>query len=221
MTLPLLYSLQHCPYAMRARMALLMSRKEVLLRAIVTKDKPKEMLEISPKGTVPILILSDGTLIDESLEIMIWALKENDPDDLLYSHHPDAYQEILDLIHDCDQEFRTNLSAYKYNKRYHMPQEVNLRAQCEVFIQRLESLLEKHEYIMGDRLSLADLAILPFVRQFANVDRKWFRETAYPCLTLWLANQMQSLLFTKTMRKYPLWLDCHEEFLFSWDSKNL
>ena len=214
MTQPILYSLQHCPYAMRARMALLMAREVVLLRAIVTKDKPADMLAISPKGTVPILHLSDGTVIDESLDIMIWALNRNDPDDLLYSQRADRYLQMLNLINDCDHDFRTNLSAYKYNKRYHLDTEHKFRTQCEVFIQRLESWLEKQNYIMGDKLSLADLAILPFIRQFANVDKKWFRQSGYPRLSLWLAKQLESLLFLKSMQKYPLWLDTHEEVLF-------
>jgi len=199
-------------------MGLLMARKEVLLRAIVTKDKPADMLAVSAKGTVPILLFPDGTVIDESLDIMIWALKQNDPSDLLYSEQADMYPQMLDLINDCDHEFRTNLSAYKHNKRYHLPDELSLRTGCEVFLKQLESRLEQQDFIMGDKLSLVDLAVLPFVRQFANVDKKWFRQAGYPRLSLWLASQMQTLLFSKTMREYPLWLDCHEEFLFSWDS---
>jgi glutathione S-transferase len=216
---PILYSLQHCPYAMRARLALLMARQVVSLRAIVTKDKPADMLAISPKGTVPILILSDGTIIDESLDIMIWALKSNDPDDLLYSQQPELYSEMLELISESDNEFRTSLSAYKYNKRYHLADEIKLRSECELFIQKIESMLTKQMFIMGDKLSFADLAILPFVRQFANTDKKWFRDSGYPKVTAWLAGLMQSLLFTKAMRKYPLWLENNEEFLFFWDRK--
>jgi glutathione S-transferase len=200
-------------------MGLLMARKTVVLRAIVTKNKPPEMLAVSKKGTVPVLLFSDGTVIEESLDIMVWALKENDPDNLLYSDFPDLLSKMLELISECDGEFRTNLSAYKYNKRYHLEDELKFRTQCEVYIQKLESLLEGSEFMMGDKLSLADLAILPFVRQFANVDKKWFRETEYPCLTKWLANRLQDLLFLKAMQKYPLWLDSNEEFLFFWDRK--
>jgi glutathione S-transferase len=204
---------------MRARMALLMARKVVSLRAIVTKNKPKEMLEISSKGTVPILILPDGTIIDESLDIMIWALKENDPEDLLYADDPSMFKKMLEFITPFDNEFRTSLSAYKYNKRYHLEAELELRDECEVHVQRLESILEDQEYIIGNKLSLVDLAILPFVRQFANTDKKWFRSAGYPKVSLWLAKLLQSLLFTKTMREYPLWLENREEFLFYWDRK--
>lgn len=198
-------------------MGLMMARQDVLLRNIVTKDKPAEMLEVSPKGTVPILILNDGTVIDESLDIMIWALKQSDPSDLLYKELPDAYPQMIKLISDCDQEFRTNLSAYKKSKRYHLSDEIQLRIGCEEFIQRLESSLLQRDFLFGDKLSLADLAILPFVRQFVNVEKRWFRDAGYPRLTLWLANLLQSLLFTRAMVKYPLWLENHEEFLLTWD----
>jgi glutathione S-transferase len=197
-------------------MGLLMARQNVLLRNIVTKDKPKEMLKVSPKGTVPILIFDDGTIIDESLDIMIWALDQNDPSDLLYTNQPDIYPQMLRLIRKYDDEFRPVLSAYKKSKRYHLEDEVQLRSQCEVFIQQLEDSLRVNDYIIGEKLSLADLAILPFVRQFVNVERKWFREAGYPHLTLWLESLLQSLLFTKAMRKYPLWLDSNEDFLLSW-----
>jgi glutathione S-transferase len=204
---------------MRARLALLMARKTVSLWAIVTKDKPPEMLAISKKGTVPILIFSDGKIIDESLDIMIWALKDNDPDDLLFKEEPDMYPKMLEFIHDCDHEFRTNLSAYKYNKRYHLEDELRLRSQCEEFIQRIETLLEQQDYIMGDRLGLVDLAVLPFIRQFSNTDKKWFREAGYPKVSSWLANLLQSLLFTRAMKEFPLWMENKEEFLFFWDRK--
>jgi glutathione S-transferase len=204
---------------MRARLALLMARKTVSLRAIVTKNKPDDLLKISPKGEVPVLLLEDGTVIDESLDIMLWALKENDPDDLLYSENQATLDEMLKLISYCDKEYRVSLSAYKYNKRYHLADEIKLRSQCEEYIQRLELLLNKHNYLIGDRLSLADLAILPFVRQFANTDKKWFREANYPNIRAWLAMLMQSLLFLKAMQKYPLWLDSKEEFSFFWDRK--
>jgi glutathione S-transferase len=198
-------------------MALLMAGEEVLLRNIVTKDKPAELLKTSPKGTVPVLILPDQSIIDESLDIMIWALKKNDPNDLLYGEEPKQYLKMLELIHVCDHGFRTNLSAYKKEKRYHLENVLLLRTQCEEFISELELMLDNNEYLFGEKLSLADLALLPFVRQFANVDRKWFRSANYPMLMKWLAKLMQSLLFTKAMKKYPLWNENHEEFLLTWD----
>jgi glutathione S-transferase len=217
MSLPILYSLQHCPFAMRARMALLMAKQDVILRAVITKNKPAEMLEISPKGTVPILLLPDCTVIDESLNIMNWALQQSDPSDLLYKNQPELYCEMLNIISNCDTDFRINLSAYKHSKRYHLEDESERRSECEIFITQLESRLQSSDFFFGDKLSMADLAILPNIRQFVNVDRKWFRLANYPCLTKWLASIMQSLLFNKTMRKYPLWIETREEFLFNWD----
>ena len=218
MPYPILYSLQHCPYAMRARMALLMAKEDVLLRSIVTSDKPQEMLKISPKGTVPVLLLEDGTIIDESLEIMLWALKKNDPEDLLKADDASKLTDMLVLINECDTSYRVNLKAYKHAKRFHLETEEELRSASEVYIQKLENLLEKQSHFFGDSLSLADLAILPFVRQFANTDKKWFRDSQYQRLSKWLSAFMGTALFTKTMRKYPLWNEAQEEFLFNWDN---
>ncbi len=209
MSLPRLYSLQHCPYAMRARMGLLMAKVDVFIRAVVTKDKPKEMISLSPKATVPILLLGDGSVIDESLDIMIWALKSNDPKNLLHKENPNSYCEMLNLINEFDYKFRPILSAYKNAKRYHLETECELRTKCEMFIQKLESLLVIDNHLIGGKLSLADLAIMPVIRQFVNVDKKWFRNAGYSQLTLWLDNLLQSLFFTRIMRKYPLWEDCY------------
>jgi glutathione S-transferase len=218
MTYPILYSLQHCPYAMRARMALLRAKEDVLLRAIVTSDKPKEMLAISAKGTVPVLVLEDGNFLDESLDIMLWALKKNDPQDLLRASDPSILTEMLELIDECDVDYRANLTSYKHAKRFHIDTEIELRSACENYIQKLEDRLVSQSYFFGESLSLADLAILPFVRQFANTDKKWFRETHYKNLSQWLSTFMASTLFSKTMRKYPLWNEDHEEFIFNWDT---
>ena len=215
MTYPILYSLQHCPYAMRARMSLLMAKEDVLLRAIVTSDKPKEMLLVSAKGTVPVLVLEDGSILQQSLDIMLWALKKNDPQDLLKASDPSILTAMLELIDECDVGFRIKLKSYKHAKRFHLDTETVLRSECENYIQKLEDLLASQSYFFGESLSLADLAILPFVRQFANTDKKWFRETHYTKLSQWLSQFMGSLLFSKTMRKYPLWNEDHEEFLFN------
>ncbi|WDE99415.1 glutathione S-transferase [Lentisphaera profundi] len=215
MTYPILYSLQHCPYAMRARMALLMAQEDVLLRAISTKDKPKEMLLVSAKGTVPVLVLENGKFLDESLDIMLWALKKNDPHDLLKASDPSILINILALIDECDVGYRANLSAYKHAKRFHIDTENYLRSECEKYIQKLEALLENQSYFFGESLSLADLAILPFVRQFANADKKLFRDAPYENLSQWLSDFMASALFSKVMRKYPLWNENHEQFLFN------
>ena len=221
--LPILYSLQHCPYAMRARLGILLAQQSVLIRAVVTKNKPAEMLAVSPKGTVPVLIidhaecaenqLHKATIIDESIEIMLWALKLNDPQNLLQAEDSRKLDAMLELIWKNDKEFKPNLEIYKLGKRFHKESEVMDRQNCEGFIAELERKLESGHYLMGDQASLADYALLPFVRQFARVDRKWYLQSPYPRLRDWLNRHLQMPLFTKAMAKYPLWLDSHEAFL--------
>jgi len=217
---PILYSLQHCPYAMRARMGILMAKQAVLLRAVVTKNKPAEMLAISPKGTVPVLFIEPlgseglGQVIDESLDIMLWALGENDPQDLLYCNFPNGLAAMLQLVKENDDVFKPTLEKYKRARRFSEVAEKFYRRECEVFIKSLEQRLTGQGYLLGDRASLADYALLPFVRQFSRVDKKWFIQAAYPLLQKWLAGFLQSPFFTRVMAKYPLWLDNHEECLF-------
>jgi glutathione S-transferase len=191
-----LYSFRRCPYAMRARMALRYSGVPVEIVEVSLKAKPAEMLAISPKGTVPVLD-ADGRVIDESLEIMRWALAQNDPQGWLL----DGDSRIAELIEANDQGFKVDLNRYKYAERYpEQPMEV-YRAQGAVFLQRLEGLLQDRDYLLADHPSLADIALLPFVRQFAHVDREWFAQTPYPRLQAWLHNFLESDLFTSIMKK--------------------
>jgi glutathione S-transferase len=191
-----LYSFRRCPYAMRARMALRYSNVPVEIVEVSLKAKPAEMLAISPKGTVPVLD-ADGRVIDESLEIMRWALAQNDPDDWLLA----GDSRIAELIEANDQVFKVHLNCYKYAERYpEQPMEV-YRAEGAVHLQRLEALLNDHDYLLGDHPSLADIALLPFVRQFAHVDREWFAQTPYVRLQAWLQRFLESELFTSIMKK--------------------
>lgn len=213
--LPILYSLQHCPYAMRARMGLMLAQQPVMLRAVVTKNKPPEMLAISPKGTVPVLLLTDNTVIDESLDIMLWALRQSDPDNMLMLDAPEALPAMLALIQRNDKIFKPVLEKYKLAKRKHDFAQIFYRRQCEEFIAEIELLLSQQAYIMGANRSLADYALLPFIRQFARVDRHWYLQSPYSHLRQWLNSHLQQPMFTKVMAKYPLWLECHEAFLFA------
>ncbi|RON85406.1 glutathione S-transferase [Pseudomonas fluorescens] len=191
-----LYSFRRCPYAMRARMALRYSGVPVEIIEVSLKAKPAEMLAISPKGTVPVLN-AEGRVIDESLEIMRWALAQNDPDGWLLED--DA--RIAELIEANDQGFKTHLNRYKYAERYpEQPMEV-YRAEGALFLQRLDELLTDREYLLADHPSLADIALLPFVRQFAHVDREWFTQTPYLRLQAWLQRFLESDLFTSVMKK--------------------
>jgi glutathione S-transferase len=222
-TLPILYSLQHCPYAMRARLAILLAQQSVLIRAVVTKNKSAEMLAVSPKGTVPVLIIDHtdcgevphrkATIIDESIDIMLWALRLNDPQNLLQAEDSSQLETMLELISRNDTEFKPHLEVYKLAKRFHKESEVCDRQRCEDFVAELERNLERSDYLMGDQASLVDYALLPFIRQFARVDRRWYLQSPYPRLRDWLNRHLQMPLFTKAMAKYPLWLECREAFL--------
>ena len=214
MSLPILYSLRQCPYAMRARIGLLLAKQPVILRDIVMTNIPQEMFAASAKGEVPVLVLDDSTVIDESLDIMLWALNLRDANNLLYSHQENTIEEILALINRNDHEFVNALKKYKAASRYHDNAEVEHRQQCEVFIGYLEGCLEKHEYIFGHTPSLADYAILPFIRQFSRVDKKWYLQSPYPKLRSWLERHYQNPIFSKAMKKYPQWLDSKEEIIF-------
>jgi len=191
-----LYSFRRCPYAMRARMALRYSGVPVEIIEVSLKAKPAEMLAISPKGTVPVLD-AGGQVIDESLEIMRWALAQNDPDNWLLG----GDSRIAELIEANDQVFKVHLNRYKYAERYpEQPMKV-YRAEGALFLQKLDELLEGRDYLLTDHPCLADIALLPFVRQFAHVDREWFATTPYQRLQAWLQRFLESDLFTAIMKK--------------------
>ncbi len=209
--LPVLYSLQNCPYAMRARLALLLAQQKVQLRAITLKDKPVEMLIASPKGTVPVLVINNDEVIEESLGIMLWALKRTDPENLLYAHDESKLSEMLEVIKESDAEFKPTLEKYKRAKRYHGNDLEACRLDCEPFIQALEKRLTQHEFLMGATPSLLDIALLPFIRQFSKVNKAEFSHDRYTNLRRWLRHYLQSRLFAKAMFKYPLWLEHHEQ----------
>ncbi|WJK07534.1 glutathione S-transferase [Pseudomonas fluorescens] len=191
-----LYSFRRCPYAMRARMALRYSGVPVEIVEVSLKAKPAQMLAISPKGTVPVLD-AGGQVIDESLEIMHWALAQNDPDNWLLG----GDSRIAELIEANDQVFKVHLNRYKYAERYpEQPMEV-YRAEGALFLQKLDELLEGRDYLLTGHPSLADIALLPFVRQFAHVDRDWFAQTPYVRLQAWLQRILESELFTGIMKK--------------------
>ncbi len=202
---------------MRARLAILLAQQTVQIRAITMKDKPEEMLQASPKGTVPVLVIdNNGTtqVIDESLDVMLWALNSNDPENLLYKHEPEALPKMLKVIDENDAKFKPNLEKYKRAKRFHGDDLEDCRLECESFVQALEQRLSQHEFLMGTTPSLLDYALLPFIRQFSRVNKPIFAHERYDNLRRWLSYHLQSRLFSRAMFKYPLWLDLvakHEE----------
>jgi glutathione S-transferase len=195
-----LYSFRRCPYAMRARMALHYSGVAVQIVEVSLKAKPAEMLALSSKGTVPVLEV-EGRVIEESLDIMRWALAQNDPQDWLLKDDPAGQQHIAELIEENDQGFKVHLNHYKYAERYPEQPMAFYRAEGEVFLRKLDELLEGRDYLLTGHLSLADVALMPFVRQFAHVDREWFGQTAYARLQVWLQRFLDSELFISIMKK--------------------
>jgi glutathione S-transferase len=195
-----LYSFRRCPYAMRARMALRYAGCAVRVHEVSLKAKPPEMLERSPKGTVPVLV-ADDQVLEQSLDIMHWALGQNDPDNWLLILDGDGRREIQALVEENDQAFKQHLDRYKYFVRYpEYPQE-HYRQQAEVFLQKLEARLLHRDYLITDRVTMADIALAPFIRQFSAVDPEWFATSPYPKLRGWLQRFVESALFKAVMVK--------------------
>lgn len=199
----ILYSYRRCPYAMRARMALVKADIDFEIREISLREKPTSLLKISPKGTVPVLLLHDGTVIDESIEIVDWALHKADPDGWLAIDKA----AMQNLIAENDGAFKQALDRYKYPDRFPDLPAGDYRAAGEVFLQKLETRLTSRQYLLRDTISVVDIAIFPFIRQFANVDKGWFDASPYPKLRVWLASLMESALFERIMQKQPTYVD--------------
>ncbi len=209
--LPVLYSFRRCPYAMRVRLAVASARVIVELREVELRDKPEAMLVVSPKGTVPVLQLQNGTVIDESLDIMFWALHQNDSEHWLNSSW---LQNAEQLIRWNDGEFKYYLDRYKYADRYPEHTVHYYRQQGELFLTDLEVRLKQNQFLCGDHFSLADAAILPFIRQFAAVDSDWFEISPYHAVKQWLNRFLTSKLFDMVMTKHLQWKPCNRPLFF-------
>lgn len=210
---PILYSFRRCPYAMRARLAVSASGQEVELREIVLRDKAPQMLEISPKGTVPVLILRDGTVLEESLDIINWALSVNDAENWL-DFSIIEIDEMAGLITQADGPFKANLDRYKYENRFDNVVSKEQRDLACEFLMKLNDKLQDHDYLFGDDFSKADGAILPFIRQYAHVDKEWFWQQDWPNLIRWLDAFLASDRFLFIMNKYPKWKEGDDITLF-------
>lgn len=194
---------------MRARMAIAYAGINVGLREVILKDKPPAMLEVSPKGTVPVVIDVDGRIIEESRDVMRWALDQNDPDAWLAGLGLDD-----PLISACDDDFKHWLDRYKYAVRFPEQGEIWYRGQAEAFLATLELKLGDARFLNGSTLGVTDVAVFPFIRQFANVDMKWWESKPYPNVARWLAGLIASELFVAVMKKYPQWRDGDPEIPF-------
>lgn len=204
MEVPILYSFRRCPYCMRAHMALKKSALKIELREVELSNMPDEALVISPQETVPVLALTDGSSNDESWDILKWALAQNDPDNWLGIDN----EYLLDaeiLIETNDYSFKTDLDHYKYADRYPEHSQEHYRHRCETFIEELEDMLSEHTYLVSDQLSLADIGVFPFIRQFSLVDKEWFDQSPYTKVQQWLNTLLNSYLFEDAFQKHPLW----------------
>ena len=239
---PILYSFRRCPYAMRARLALAASGQQCELREVVLRNKPQALYQASPKATVPVLVLGDGQVLEQSLDIMLWALGRNDPQDWLAPDRqgPDA---MLALVAECDGAFKHHLDRYKYPQRYAgepgaggradaatsanagiaassdmdgspVQAAAAHRAEAACWLMKLERMLEQDAFLFGHHAALADMAIAPFVRQFAHVDAGWFQAQPWPRLSAWLAAWMDSGLFGRVMKKYAPWTEGGDGVVF-------
>ena len=198
MARPILYSFRRCPYAMRARMPIVRTQFEVELREVVLRDRPDHMMEISPKGTVPVLLLDDGTVIEESLEIMQHVLNWT------------LTKEEQHWISRNDDEFKLHLDRYKYPNRYEQVDEVEQRTLASAYLMDLDQRLPREPSISQ---ALSD-ALFPFVRQFANHDREWFDVQPWSHVLVWLTENLESEAFKVCMKKHKQWVAGNESITF-------
>ncbi len=204
--LPILYSFRRCPYAMRARLALLASGIQCELREVVLRNKPAEFLTTSPKATVPVLVTPNGEVIEQSWDIMMWALRQHDPAHWLPSD-ANVFERGMQLLHRCDGEFKQQLDRYKYPQRHGLEDGTAARDEAMFFLANLESLLKQQRYLFNSSIGIFDAAILPFVRQFAHVDIDWFAAQPLPSVQAWLSAFENSTDFKRAMTVYPAWAD--------------
>ena len=202
MALPILYSFRRCPYAMRARMSIVRRNFQVELREVILRDRPDHMMEISPKGTVPVLLLTDGNVIEESLEIMQHVLDW------------DLSEEEQHWISRNDDEFKFHLDRYKYPNRYEDVDEIEQRTLASAYLMDLDRRLATEPSISE---ALSD-ALFPFVRQFANHNRDWFDVQPWASVLEWLNENLESEAFKLCMKKHKQWVEGDATIVFPEDS---
>jgi len=201
MNLPILYSFRRCPYAMRARMALILASKQCELREILLKNKPDHMLEISPKGTVPVLQLPDKVL-DQSLDIISWATVSNLDNVHIFSKAEETL--YMELVHLFDTKFKYHLDRYKYSSRYGADPSAH-QEECKIILEILDVKINPNPWIFGHQVSLLDISILPFIRQCKIANPEWFDAQQFKKVIGLLDYFEQDNLFIQAMQKYELW----------------
>ena len=212
MILPILYTFRRCPYAMRARISMYYAGVSYEHREILLKNRPEKLYQLSPKGTVPVLHLTDGKVIDESLDIMKWSVSLNDPD-CWFSNN---INHQLETISTNDLEFKKWLDRYKYHTRYPEYSAEYYRDKCEKTLNTFEKILANNNFLFGKNISLGDMALLPFVRQFAHIDINWFRNR-FVNLSKWMDRLISMEVFQAMMKKFEVWhpLGKGEEVIFN------
>ncbi len=213
MTRPILYSFRRCPYAMRARLALEAGAIEVELREIILRDKAPELLVASEKATVPVMVLDGGIILEESLDVMRWALDTSDAGENLMPDQGNM-RDALALIERMDADFKPHLDAYKYLYRSDQVAAFAAREKALAFLHELDGMLAGQSYLYGQNRSVADIGIAPFVRQFAHVDRDWFYTQDWENLKPWLLVFLESDAFKRIMKKYPKWVAGNDVTVF-------
>ncbi len=216
--LPVLYSFRRCPYAIRARYLIALLQEPVYLREVALKAKPPELLALGGRSSVPQLVDTQGTRYPESLDIMYWALSGAKDRMLVESLFPTSCvkrHKIASWVTYNDHFFKHWLDRYKYADRYPESEASAYRARGDVFLRRLEGRLSQCAFLLGDTVSLADIAVFPFIRQFAGVDQAWFDAADYPFVQAWLQGFIHSSLFNQVvMVKHPVWLAGQEERIY-------
>ena len=201
---PTLYSFRRCPYAMRARLALRLCKIECIIREISLKAKNTEFLRVSPKATVPVLVLPNGEVLEESLDIIYWSLEQNDPSKLKVNDQLGG--KTSKLIELFDTEFKFHLDRYKYSSRYNIQNSKVHRDKAREILVQINTMLKGKNYIGGKNISLLDISILPFVRQFRIADMKWFdNNLGLDNVNKWLNIFLNSDLLASIMTKYKVW----------------
>ena len=203
--MPIFYSFKRCPYAMRARMALYLSKTVVELREVSLKNKPQPMLEISPKGTVPVLLLDDGSVIDESIEIIEWCIKKKKD---IFKDTLNNDQELFaeDAIHLFDKKFKFHLDRYKYAKRYEDVDEISHRQSCVEILKNIEKEISNKKFFYTNHVNKIDICILPFIRQFRIANPEWFdNHNEFPKVQKLLNNFLHSSILEEIMVTHEEW----------------
>lgn len=207
---PILYSFRRCPYCIRAHMALKYAGLKIILRGVELKNLPPEALAVSPRATMPSLVIDKNKYIDESWDIIKWAVQQNDPENWLGDNN-EYLQAAEVLVKTNDYSFKENLDHYKYAVRFPDHPKQYYRQCGEEFLEELNEILKESNFLLDDHITVADIAVFPYIRQFAMVDKDWFYNAPYPPLQRWLKYMLATELFREAFRKHELWLPGHDD----------